>query len=138
MSDYHTDLEGYSVHPGLVSVDALMENQPFTYVSRQYASTLKIPYEAMRNCRTVEALKSLAKRQYRCLARKHHPDTSRAGQHRTLSQEFNRLYKAYRWFQQLQALPIKTARETIPEYPLPWSMEPRPLHFGYGWHETRL
>jgi hypothetical protein len=124
MPNHPTHLEGYPVYSGLITVDAPVECQPFTYLSRQYASTLKMPYEAMRRCRTVEDLKALAKRHYHGLARKHHPDTSSRGQQQTWSQEFNRLQTAYRWFQQLKALPIKTARESIPEYPLPWSMGP--------------
>src|SRR6266852_2437971 len=138
MPNNPTHLEGYSVYSGIVSVNTPSQKQLFTYLARQYASTLKIPYEAMRNCRTVEALKALAKCHYRCLAKKHHPDTSGRGQYQTHSLEFNRLHTAYRWFQQLEALPIKSNRETIPEYPLPLSMERRPLQFEPGWHEVRF
>jgi hypothetical protein len=138
MPNHPTHLERYSVYASLTKIDAPLDVTPYTFKARRYASTLRIPAETLSACRSLGALKTLAKRQYRCLARKHHPDTSSADQHRTWSQEFNRLHNAYRWFQQLQALPIKTVRETIPDYPLPWSMERRPLHFCPGWHETHL
>ncbi len=138
MPNHPTHLEGYSVYASLTKIDTPLDVTPYTFRAQQYASTLHIPAETLRTCRSLAALKTLAKRQYRALARTHHPDTCSGGQRHTWSQEFNRLHNAYQWFQQLQALPIKTARETIPDYPLPWSMERRPLHFGYGWHETRL
>ncbi len=115
----------------------MTESHLFTYKARQYASRLKISSKALRQCATLDDLKTLAKRRYRILAKRHHPDTSGRGQYQVWSQEFNAIHNAYRWFQQLEALPVKTIRETIPEYPLPWSMERRPLFFGPGWHEVR-
>jgi galactokinase len=107
---------------------------PWTYALRQRASTLQISAEALAACPTLEALQHLAKRQYRQLAKRLHPDRPRHQRSTAIwHHEFQRVTNAYRWIEHLTALPTTPVPASTPSYPLPWAMERKPWVLDEGW-----
>ena len=110
------------------------------------ARTLKITPAEIAACKTLDALKKLARKKYHTLARQYHPDYLLAHEvwytrNQARAQpgfDFRRVTKTYKWFMALQEKDLvrKSMYPTIQEYILPWHMERMPLHLPTGFNES--
>jgi hypothetical protein len=108
------------------------------------ARKLKISPQELHQCKTLDAIKKLAKKKYHVLARQHHPDRMVKSRWNGLRRyekrgdAFMQVTKTYKWFMELteKDLVHKSMYPTVPDLPMPWHMERAPLHLPSGYNES--
>lgn len=90
-------------------------------------------------------IKALVKKRYRVLAKHYHPDIVQLNHGKYFREwpeyglSFRLITKTYQWFQKLDAItePKKfKLGNNVPDEPLPWYLERKPLTLPFGYQET--
>jgi hypothetical protein len=123
---------------------------PSTYRNMlRRAGCLKITEDELAG-KSLREIKALAKKRYRALAQHYHPDRVEREHSRHFAKNkytaagygatFRAITKTYEWFMKLDAITERKKFKlgnNVPDDPLPWYLERKPVQLPNGFHETR-